>query len=227
VVAAGGWRPNAGLVVGVSAYVRAVRDVLLVAPAEDGPWALGSAAPGSTRARGLSVLAAGQGARVAWLSSYGWQRVRMQGSGSEYVPRHGQSHNLEAGVVVHASSTLSLRAAATAQLGRRGTPVAGPFEWEACNLLDRGCEFAGTPRLDGALGSVSLPAYASVEVGLRKHWHVRFRGRDAMIGAFGTVTNIFGRRNTLAYVRETSATATGAVTMRPRSPLVLGLEWRF
>jgi hypothetical protein len=226
-VAAAEVRPHAALVVSAQAYARQVRDLLLVAAGQDGPWATGSPPSGSMRAHGLAVLAAGQGARVGWLSSYGWQRVRMQAPGAEYVPRHGQSHSFEGGVVVHASGTLSLRAALTLQLGRKGTPLAGPFEWEACNLLDRGCEFAGTPHLDGALGSVDLPAYASVEMGVRKHWHLRVRGRDATLGAFGTVTNILGRSNRLAYVREASSATPYPVTMRPRSPLVLGVEWRF
>jgi hypothetical protein len=101
-------------------------------------------------------------------------------------------------------------------------------EWEACNLLDQGCEFAGSPRYrTDQLGATSLPTYFRIDLGLRKHWHLEVGGRDVELGLFGTVTNLLGRKNVLTLAPAGATGTPGVVEMRPRSPLVVGLDWRF
>jgi hypothetical protein len=73
----------------------------------------------------------------------------------------------------------------------------------------------------------SLPTYLRADLGIRKHWHLHIAGRDASVALFGTVTNVVARRNVLAYATDPATGETAAVEMRPLSPLVVGLDWRF
>jgi hypothetical protein len=104
--------------------------------------------------------------------------------------------------------------------------VSGGFEWEACNLLDEGCEFGGSPTTSGALGAATLPAYFRMDLGVRKHWHVTVGRRDAVVALFGTLTNVLNRRNVLTYSRAGDGRLT-PIEMRPLAPLVVGLDWQF
>ncbi len=194
---AGDWQPVSALHLGVQGYVRGIEGLALVAPVALEPFSWGSFALGRMTARGLSLDASWSGARLSWVARYGAQRVRVHSRGATYQPAHGATHILDAGLVLHASSSTSVRFGFGGAWGRRGTDVGGDLEWEACNLVDLGCEFAGSPVLGSAPGTRKLPPYARVDVGGRKHWHVRMAGREALIGVFGTLTNVFGRTNVL------------------------------
>jgi hypothetical protein len=60
---------------------------------------------------------------------------------------------------------------------------------------------------------------------VRKHWHVALGGRSSVVAAYATITNVFASDNTLVWV--TGDGAAERVHMRPLSPLVIGLDWRF
>jgi hypothetical protein len=105
--------------------------------------------------------------------------------------------------------------------------VSGTFEWEACNLMDRGCEFGGSPQTSGALGGTRLPSYLRLDLSLRKHWHLRLGRRDLTLAVFGTISNLLGRTNVLAWTTDPSTGRSIAIEMRPLAPLVAGLDWRF
>ncbi len=95
-------------------------------------------------------------------------------------------------------------------------------------MLDRGCEFAGSPQArDEPLGASSLPAYLRIDLGFRKHWHLRLAGREGLLGVFGTVTNVLGRRNIVAVATDPGTGEAVEIEMRPRAPLVVGIDWRF
>lgn len=226
-VLAAEFRPFGGVRFGVQAYARGVDGVVLVAPRDGEPFATGAIVVGSGTARGVALDAAVGTARYGVVASYGWQRVRYAYGDSSYVPEHGAAHVFEAGVIVFPTATLSIRLGGVGAVGRRATAVTGGFEWEACNLLDRGCEFGGSPLATGALGATALPAYFRVDLGVRKHWHIDVAGVDASIALFATVTNVFGRRNVLTYSRDPSTGEIMEIEMRPLAPLVVGLDWRF
>ncbi len=227
-VLAAEYRPRAGVRLGLQAYARRARGLLLAAPESSAPFATGEFAVGSGSAQGIAVDLAASGVRYGVVASYGLQRVRLTSEDGSYVPSHGAVHRLEGGVTVFPTSTLSFRVGAEAAFGRRTTIASGSLEWEACNLLDLGCEFAGNPELDGgSLGAAALPAYSRVDFGVRKHWHLTAGGRDAEVALFGTVTNLLGRRNTLTYLRDPETGEVAAIEMRPLAPLVLGIDWRF
>ncbi|MEZ0334866.1 MAG: carboxypeptidase regulatory-like domain-containing protein [Gemmatimonadales bacterium] len=222
------YRPSSGVRIGAQVFHRASSGLLLVAPRVGGPFGTESFAVGSGDATGMSVEAAVSGARFGLLGSYGIQQVSLTYPGASYTPGHGTTHLLEGGAIVFPAATLSVRIGATAAFGRRTTTTAGGFEWEACNLLDQGCEFSGTPtHADEPLGATGLPAYFRVDLGVRKHWHFHLGGRDAMVGLFGTVTNLFNRKNVLTFTRDPSTGELAPVEMRPFAPLLLGLDWRF
>lgn len=231
-VLAADYRPVAGLQLGAQAYTRAARGVLLVAPSGGEPFSMGTFTVGSQASRGVSFNAALSSARYGVVASYGLQRVRLAyavGAGdSAYVPDHGARHLLEGGIIVFPGASSSIRLGVTSAWGRRTTTIADGLEWEACNLLDRGCEFGGSPHYDGAaLGGTRLPAYVRVDLGFRKLWHFAVGGRDAAIALFGTVTNVLNRTNVLTYARNPTTGQLAPIEMRPLAPLVVGLDWRF
>lgn len=226
-VIAADYRPRPGVHVGAQAYARAFDRLLLVAPGTSEPFGTGSFHIGSGISRGVSIDAAVSRVRYGVIASYGLQRVRFETAGSSYVPEHGAKHLFHSGLIVFPTATTSVRLGLSGALGRRATELAGGLEWESCNLLDRGCEFGGSPRArSDALGATALPAYLRLDLGLRKTWWVRMAGRDGSLALFGTVTNLLGRKNVLTYAVD-SAGRWVAVEMRPRAPLVAGLDWRF
>jgi hypothetical protein len=227
-VLAAEFRPMAGLRIGAHLWARRSAGLLLVAPRDGEPFLTRSFARGQATARGLVLDAAFSTARVGALATWGWQRVRLEHNDSSYVPEHGTVHTIDAGATWFAAPTFALRAGVAAAFGRRSTALPGAFEWEACNLLDAGCEFAGSPHYGRETpGAARLPAYVRVDAGLRKHWHLEVAGRDATLALFGTVTNVFARRNVLTFSRDAATGAAVPVEMRPLAPLVLGLDWRF
>ncbi len=222
------YRPRTSLRCGIQAYARAADGLVLVALRESEPFATGQFEIGSGTARGIAADVALSAARYGIVLSYGYQEVRLASAETSYVPQHGARHLVEGGVTALVTPSLSARVGAMAALGRRTTTAAGGLEWEACNLLDFGCEFAGHPHYDGAaLGAARLPLYTRVDLGVRKHWQLEIGARDVQLAVFGTVTNLLGRKNTMTYVRDGAGGDPVEIEMRPPSPLVVGLDWRF
>jgi len=222
------FRPHAGVRVGLQGYARRMSGLITEVSRDGDPFATGPFATGGGGARGASVDAAVSAARVGFVASYGVQRVRLDDRLGAYVPEFGATQRLEGGLIVYPTPTWSISVGATSAAGRRATMASGGVEWEACNLLDAGCEFTGSPRGSApALGDARLPPYVRVDLGLRKHWHVSMGGRELLVAAFGTVTNVFDRRNVLTYATSASSRAPFGVAMRPLAPLVVGLDWHF
>ena len=226
-VLAAEFRPHAGLRLDAQVYLNGYAGLLLVAPRTGEPFATSGFAVGSGTARGFTVDAVRSGTRFGLLASYGWQRVRLEHADSSYTPAYGTNHLIELGAIAFPSATSSIRLGATGIIGRPATAVAGAFEWESCNLLDRGCELGGSPHAAGELGRTRLPAYLRLDLSVRKHWHVNLAGRDVMMAVFGTVTNILGRNNLLTIATDPVTGRGTPVEMRPFAPLLAGLDWRF
>jgi hypothetical protein len=221
------YRPSSRLKVGVQGYLSRSSGLLLVAPLTGEPFAVSRFTTGSGTAPGVALDAAFRESHFGVLASYNWQRVQLRYANSSYRPAYGSRHGFELGGILFPTATSSIRLGLTGALGRYATGVAGDFEWEACNLLDRGCEFGGSPQSDGRLGDTSLPAYLRIDLGLRHHWHFELAGKDMMLALYGTVTNLLGRTNVLNVATDPVSGRRTAIEMRPRAPLVLGLDWRF
>ena len=221
-------RPSPGIRFGAEAWARTFDGLLLAAPIAAEPFATGGFVVAGGRAHGFSLDVSMSAARYAFLAAYGFQRERLGRRPGEYVPEFATAHLLETGVLFFPTATSSIRLGATAGASRRATTPSGAIEWEACNLLDKGCELGGSPHYDGAaLGATRLPPYLRIDLGLRQHWHLRMGGRDAVVAVFGTMTNLLGRINLLTFTRDPLTGAGTAVEMRPLAPLVVGLDWQY
>lgn len=217
--------PRDGVRVSAEAYGRSVKGWALVAPAEGRPFATGTPVTGTGAVRGAYVEATAGGARYGAIGSLTVERVEVEAADLEYVPGYATRRRARLGGIVHLGPTFSVRAAWVGEFGRRGTDTVGIVEWESCNLLDGGCEVAGTPEALGALGAVRLPAYHRLDLSLRKHWHVRVAGRDARVEVFGSGTNLLGRANRLTHVVDPSTGERRAIEMRPAAPIAFGVAW--
>lgn len=222
------FRSRSGLRLTAEAFARRLDQLVLVAPVEGEPFATTGFAVGSGSARGIALDLERTGARHLLIGHYAIQRVRLNANGIAYTPEHGVVHSLEAGITLYPTATTSLRFGGAAALGRRTTVIANGFEWESCNLVDRGCEFGGSPNYDGQpLGGAALPAYLRFDAGFRQHVHLTLWGRDAQVEVFGTFTNLLGRHNLLTYATDPLTGRRAGVEMRRPSPLVVGIDWRF
>jgi hypothetical protein len=222
------WRPLAGVRIGMEAYTRGSRNLVLVAPRDGEPFSTGGFVIGTGRARGLALDVAAGSARWGVVASYGWQRIRLSYGDSSYVPEHGAEHRFEGGVTVHPTATSSVRLAGWVEAGRRTTAIPSALEWESCNLKDQGCEFGGSPHYGSEpLGATPLPAYARVDLGVRQHWHARVAGRDASVALFGTYSNLFSRKNLLTYAYDPANGDRVGIELRPAALLVIGMDWRW
>ena len=222
------WRVAPSGVLTARLWTRRLSGLALPAIGTGAPFADSVVPVGSGRADGLSLDASMSGARWGFVAAYAAQRLRTVASDTTWQPEFGTAHTVDAGVVFFPGPSASIRLGVSGAAGRRATGFAGAFEWEACNLLDRGCEFAGGPlRRDGAPGAIALPAYARVDIGARKHWHVTSGGRDVQMAVYATWSNLFDRRNVLTYTKDGVTSVRHVVPMRPGSPLVIGFDWRF
>jgi len=62
---------------------------------------------------------------------------------------------------------------------------------------------------------------------VRKHWDVKFAGRDGTVALFGTASNLLARRNVLTVSVNPETGQRNNIDMMPPSPLVVGIDWRF
>ncbi len=222
------FRPTEGAKISAQAYHARFANVILVAASDGEPFATHALDVGSGASRGVSVEASLRARRYGATVSYGWQRVEYATDSARYVPGHAAAHVFQGGVNFYPTSTTSVRVGVVGEAGRRASSVSGSFEWEACNLRDRGCEFGGSPRTDPhTIGATAVPLYVRADLSVRTHWHPQIRSREALIALYGTVTNVLGRDNVLTYSRAASTGMLEPIQMRPFAPLVLGLEWRF
>ena len=221
------FRPLPGLSVGGRAYARRLDSVAFIAPGTGSLFSTGALEIGSASVRGLSVDAAVSGSRIGLVADYGFQNVHNRAPGRTYVPSYAPTHRAQLGVVFHPSSTMSLRLASAGAWGRTTTALVGPVEWEACNLADNGCEFAGAAEHGEELGETRLGAYIRTDLGLRKHWHLSLGGRDAMLALHGTLVNVLNRKNTLNYEIDPLTGSVSPIDMLGLAPLVVGVGLAF
>ena len=221
------FRPLPGLSVGGRAYARRLDSVAFIAPGTGSLFSTGALEIGSASVRGLSVDAAVSGSRIGLVADYGFQNVHNRAPGRTYVPSYAPTHRAQLGVVFHPSSTMSLRLASAGAWGRTTTALVGPVEWEACNLADNGCEFAGAAEHGEELGETRLGAYIRTDLGLRKHWHLSLGGRDAMPALHGTLVNVLNRKNTLNYEIDPLTGSVSPIDMLGLAPLVVGVGLAF
>lgn len=224
------YQAASGLRLRLQGYARSFRNVVLVAPRTKDPFATAPFVIGAGAARGVSVDLARATPRYALFVTYSRQRVWFSpdGGATSYTPDYAARDAVDGGMLLQSSHHLSLRLAASGRFGRRTTPLSTPFEWESCNVSDRGCQFAGSPRTNpDSLGATTLPGYVRLDIGVRTRWDVRIAGRTSELGLFGTFTNVFGRNNVLTVAPDPRTGERASVNLRSGAPLVVGLDWTF
>ncbi|HEY0350704.1 MAG TPA: TonB-dependent receptor plug domain-containing protein, partial [Gemmatimonadales bacterium] len=221
------YRPASGFRVGAQVYVSDYSGLLLVAPRTGAPFATTDFVTGSALAPGFSIEAGLSRPGFGVMADYAWQRVRIEYGDRSYTPSYAANNVIRVGAIVFPWRQTSIRLQGTGSFGRRATPVAGDFEWESCNVLDRGCQFAGSPHATDQLGASQLPAYLRLDLGLRRQWHVRLGGREVTLAMFATMSNVLGRHNLMAIATDPASGHQSAISMAPFAPLVAGIDWRF
>lgn len=219
--------PWAGARVDLEAYARSLEDLAMLDPEDGKPFSSTGIRRGSGSVVGGSVGMSVGAARYAATASFGLERVELRVGEEEWPPGYAASRSARVGAIAFPTPTLSIRVGWIGQFGRRGSDAIGLLEWESCNLLDMGCEFAGSPEELGELGARKLPAYHRLDVSVRKHWHFVLAGREASLEAYATASNLLGRSNVLTFVVDPTSGEGAPIEMRPRAPLTLGLGWRF
>lgn len=221
-------RPKAWLRLGAQAYLRDFESLALVAPYTAEPYATDGFVVGSGASHGVSLEAGISREHYGFLASYAYQSVEYRYPAGEYAPGYGSTHTFQAGIVLSPSSSYSVRLGFEGIVGRRTTAALGSVEWEACNILDGGCEFAGNQsEWTEALGGTGLPAYYRLDLGVRRQWDVSLGGREGRLAVFGTATNLLARMNVLTVSVDPATGERSNVDMIPPSPLVVGVDWRF
>ena len=221
-------RPRPWLRVGAQGYARDFAGLALVAPREAGPYSSTGFTTGDGVAHGVSLETEAASEHVLVLASYAYQRVRLEYSRDDYAPNYGTSHAVQAGFVFTPSRNYTFRLGFQGLMGRRTTATLGSLEWESCNLIDGGCEFAGNPAAwSGDLGGTELPSYFRLDLGVRREWDVSLAGYGGRMGLFGTASNLLGRRNVMTVTVDPATGRRSNVDMVPISPLVVGIDWHF
>jgi hypothetical protein len=219
--------PRAGTRLEVETYARSLDDLAMLDPEDGQPFASAATRRGTGSVLGAAAGISIGSARYAVTASGGVERVELRAGGERWTPGYAATRSARIGAIAFPTATLSIRVGWIGQFGRRGSDAIGLLEWESCNLLDLGCEFAGSPEELGELGARKLPAYNRLDMSVRKHWHFVLGRREGSIEAFATGSNLLGRANVLTFLVDPDSGASTPIEMRPRAPLTLGLGWRF
>jgi hypothetical protein len=189
--------------------------------------------PGSAVARGVEVLGTHRRGSMGVQLAYSLAFAQRTLDSLTWTPRFERRHSLDLGAWTGwgRGGQLSMRLAAAS--GQPYTPVVGAtrrwFHDPATGTLGNGG--ALEPVL-GDYNAARLPAYLRLDVGARREYHRRWRGRDVTLAPYLQVVNVLNRPNVLFAVAdehfETTELGT-RLTYGPQFPVLptLGIEWRF
>lgn len=222
----------------VDAYVRHVGRLPLPPPHEDlfrdALVHPDSFVTGAARARGVELLAAHRRGSSGVQVAYTLASVRRELDSLRWTPRFERRHSLDVSAWKGwgGGGQLSLRFLAAS--GQPYTPVVGTTRRPHYNPTDGGLTggFKVEPVL-GAYNSARLPAYLRLDVGARREYHPRWRGRGRQVtlAPYFQVVNLFNRPNVLyALPEENLRGELGTrVSYGPQFPVIptFGVEWRF
>lgn len=222
------FRPLPGIRIALTAYDHLSTGLVLSAPVAMGPFASEGFVIGSASSAGGAIDLAISRTRYGLQASYGAQGTHVSFGDTVYRPGFVSSHQLHVGGLIHPAAGWTVRVATIALLGRSTTLLSGRFDWQSCTAPIGGCSLAGSPSgRAGPLGTVPLPPYFRLDVGIRRNWHLIARGRDAKVGAFAQLSNVLGRANASFISLDAATGARELVQMHPRAPFTAGLDLQF
>ena len=206
----------------IEGYTRRLRDVALVAPATQLPFADSAILVGNGSSRGLEATFAAQLGRLDVRAQAG---VRSALRTSDTISYHAGGDLARGAVGIgYSLSRLTVgRLAVFVGANRRTTPLADALQLDPYAPLDGAGALAGTPvTLAGPVNRSRLPLYLRMDLGVNQSWELQPRGRAARITTSFTVANLLDRHNVLAYVVTPGGLR--PVYMLPRTVLVR-LRW--
>jgi hypothetical protein len=208
-------------------YARRMQGLALQPSGSALPFATSLPAAGRGYAHGAGTGAEWRSGRFSGLITLGAAAVRLQPPGdSAYQPAFANTRTLATAATYRVGAQTSLRSALFAYWGRRTTLYDGSLEWEACDVLEGGCEISGTPGdAISARSARRLPPYVRWDVGVRHAWRVRVGPRHMDLEAHATLRNLLDRRNVWGYAAGDGAAR--ALMWRPLSLLTAGLDFHY
>jgi len=206
----------------VEGYTRRLRDVALVAPATQLPFADHAILIGNGSSRGLEATVTARFGRLDVRAQAGVRSALRTSDTISYHPGGDLARGAFGIGYMFTGRSLG-RLAVFVGGQRRTTPLADAMQLDPYAPLDGAGALAGTPvTLAGPVNRSRLPLYLRVDLGVNQSWVLSPRGTEARITTSFTVTNLLDRRNVLAFV----ATPGGQrpIYMLPRTVLVR-LRW--
>lgn len=190
-------------------------------------------APGSATARGVEVLGTHRrgstGVQLAYSLAFAERRLDT----ASWTPRFARRHSLDLSAWTGWGNGGQLSMRVMGASGQPYTPVVGATRrWHHDPATG---ELVGSGIQEPVIGeynAATLPAYFRVDVGARREYHRRWRGRDVTLAPYLQVVNILNRPNVLFAVPEQSfetAELGTRIDYGPQFPVLptLGIEWRF
>lgn len=214
------------LTLSANTYARDVTGLVLVAPVTAQPFATTSFAVGSSRARGLSLSLAREGARLSGEIGYSLSDVTQHVNGLTYTPSYGAAQSVSAAVGVRVQSGTVLRVALAVHGGAPTSLIADQVEWTPYTSAAGEGDLGGSPgRITGALDGSRLPTYVRFDVGVRHEWRLRLLGRESDVTTSVGLTNLFNRGNALGILAAPAGPS--ARLLLPERNATFGLEWKY
>jgi hypothetical protein len=216
-----------GLRLELEGYARRLDGLLLVAPATSHPFAIDSVEHGTGTAKGLGAALIYRG-RTTDIDVIGdWASATRRTDELVYHPTFERKRSIAAAVARRLGSKTAVRTAFRAAAGRPTSGLQGGFQWEPFDPFTGEIEVGGTPiRRDGELNREKLPAYARLDLGVRRAWHVSLLGIEGELVTWLDVLNLLGRRNVVALTERPGLGGWEALRLSDTS-VAFGAYWRF
>ena len=188
---------------------------------------------GSARARGLELLASHRRGSAGVQLAYTLASARRQLDSLRWTPRFERRHSLDFSAWTGWGRRGQISLRFVAATGQPYTPVVGTTRrWHydpAAGAL------TGTGQVEpvmGAYNSGRLPEYLRLDLGARREFRRRMRGREVSLVPYIQVVNLLNRPNVLYAVpkHELNMNRVGThISYAPQFPVLptLGIEWRF
>jgi hypothetical protein len=215
------------LTLSASAYARDVSGLVLVAPANEQPFATTAFDVGTARAKGTSVLLSREGERVSGELGYSLSSVTQRAGQVDYTPSYGAAQSVSAAMGLRVEPSTVLRVAVSAHGGAPTSLIAEQVEWTPYTSGAGEGDLSGSPQhIVGALDGTRLPSYFRVDVGVRHDWRVRLFGRESALSTSAGLTNLFNRGNALGMLAPTAGNPSALLRLPSRSA-TFGIEWKY
>jgi hypothetical protein len=221
----------------IDAYARRVEGLPLPPPHKDlfrnTVVSPDSFSAGSARARGVEVLGTHRRGSAGVQLSYSLAFAERRLDSMRWTPRFERRHSLDLTAWTGWGRRGQVSARLVTASGQPYTPVVGTTRrWK---YSPREGMLMGPPLEEAVLGDYNgarLPAYLRLDVGARREYHPRWRGREVVLTPYLQVANLLNRPNVLYAQprRNLDRPELGArIIYGPQFPVLptLGVEWRF